>query len=141
LPTTTGGLCEAILRGLDLTGADLSGRDLRGADLTGANLTNVNLTGCHLAGCKLRGAKMQGARLGRCRGQPADTGQQGIQRGSRVLTTAAQNEWGPGAPRVGTVTRDEHSGRSPGNINVKWDGETHEHGDWIKAATCVLLGA
>ena len=56
-------LCQAGLRGLDLSGYDLSRAGLRGADLRGTNLSQANLSGANLEGANLFKAVLDGADL------------------------------------------------------------------------------
>ena len=58
-------LCQAGLRGLDLSGYDLSRADLRGADLRGTNLGQANLSGANLEGANLFKATLDGVDLAR----------------------------------------------------------------------------
>jgi uncharacterized protein YjbI with pentapeptide repeats len=56
-------LCQAGLRGLDLSGFDLSQADLRQADLRGTNLSQANLSRAHLDGANFFKAVLDGADL------------------------------------------------------------------------------
>ena len=56
-------VCEANLRGADLSGANLYGANLREANLYGANLYGANLRGANLREANLRGANLSGANL------------------------------------------------------------------------------
>ena len=56
-------LCDANLRGADLSRAYLSDANLRGADLSGADLRGAYLRGADLRDANLRGADLRGADL------------------------------------------------------------------------------
>jgi uncharacterized protein YjbI with pentapeptide repeats len=59
----TPNLCQAGLRGLDLSGFDLSQADLRGADLRGTKFCGADLSGAHLEGANFFKAVLDGASL------------------------------------------------------------------------------
>jgi uncharacterized protein YjbI with pentapeptide repeats len=56
-------LCQAGLRGLDLSGFDLSQVNLRGADLRGTKFCDADLSGAHLERWRLVPAPGRGAQL------------------------------------------------------------------------------
>ena len=60
-------VCEANLRGADLSGANLYGANLSGANLREANLSGANLREANLYGANLREANLRGANLYRAK--------------------------------------------------------------------------
>jgi hypothetical protein len=56
-------LCDAYLRGVDLSGADLCGANLRDASLLGASLSDADLSGADLSGADIRNAELCDADL------------------------------------------------------------------------------
>ena len=56
-------LCQAGLRGLDLSGFDLSQVNLRGADLRGTKFCDADLSGAHLESANFFKAVLDGANL------------------------------------------------------------------------------
>jgi hypothetical protein len=115
--------------GADLSSMDLRRRNLSTKDLSGCDLSGCNLSGCVLTHCRLRGARLEDARLDGCRGNPADSGADGVQIGSRVLHTDRRDY----VLQVGTVVQVWHGGE----FTVRWDAGGSCR---IKAYTCVLLG-